>query len=124
MLVHQHLIIRAEVKNPPTDEEFTKNWLTELVNKIGMKIVSGPHAKYVSKEGNEGMTGVVIIETSHCAIHVWDRANPPLIQLDVYTCSCMDINTVFEHMSVFEPTKVEYKYLDRETGLKLVDESN
>ena len=123
MLVHQHLIIRAEVKNPPTDEDFTKNWLTDLVNKIGMKIVSGPHAKYVSKEGNEGMTGVVIIETSHCAIHVWDRANPPLVQLDVYTCSCMDINTVFEHMDTFEPVKIEYKYLDRENELKLVEES-
>jgi len=121
MLVHQHLIIRAEVKQPPKQEEQTITWLSELVQKIGMKVVSGPHSKYVDKPGNMGITGVVIIETSHIAIHVWDEADPSLIQLDVYTCSCLDIDTVFDHMAVFEPIKIEYKFLDREHELKLVE---
>lgn len=122
MLVHKHLIIRAEVEKPPTSAEFTISWLRELVEKIGMKIVSGPHAAYVDKPGNEGVTGVVIIETSHCSIHVWDKHEPSLVQLDVYTCSTLEIDTVFEHFEVFEPTKVEYKYLDREFGLTLIEE--
>lgn len=122
MLVHQHLIVRAEVNNPPTSASYTIDWLRELVEKIGMKIVSGPHAAYIDKPGNEGVTGVVIIETSHCSIHVWDHQKPALLQLDVYTCSSMDIKTVFEHLAVFEPTKIEYKYLDREHELVQVDE--
>jgi len=121
MLVHKHLIIRSEVENPPLSAEETKTWLKELVEKIGMKIVSGPHAAYVEKEGNKGVTGVVIIETSHCAIHVWDEVRPALLQLDVYTCSTLDIADVFAHMQVFKPHKVEYKFLDREFDLKELD---
>jgi S-adenosylmethionine/arginine decarboxylase-like enzyme len=103
--------------------ETTASWLKELVEKIGMKIVSGPHAAYVDKEGNKGVTGVVIIETSHCAIHVWDECSPSLMQLDVYTCSPLTISDVFEHMKVFEPSKIEYKFLDREFGLCEIDPS-
>lgn len=124
MLVHQHLIVRAEVNKPPMSAEFTIEWLRELVEKIGMKIVQGPYASYIDKPGNEGVTGVVIIETSHCSIHVWDHQSPALLQLDVYTCSSMDIKTVFDHMDVFEPSKIEYKYLDRELGLTLVESGN
>ena len=124
MLVHQHLIVRAEVENPPVSADFTIEWLRDLVNKIGMKIVQGPYASYIDKPGNEGVTGVVIIETSHCSIHVWDHLKPSLVQLDVYTCSSMDIKDVFEHMQVFKPTKIEYKYLDRECGLTLKEEVN
>lgn len=122
MLVHKHLIIRAEVENPPLSAETTVNWLKELVEKIGMKIVLGPFAAYVDKPGNEGVTGIVVIETSHCAIHVWDKQEKPLIQLDVYTCSTLTLDVVFEHFQVFKPTKVEYKFLDREFGLNLIEE--
>lgn len=123
MLVHKHLIIRSEVENPPMSAEETIVWLRELVEKIGMKIVSGPHAAYVDKEGNKGVTGVVIIETSHCAIHVWDEVKPALLQLDVYTCSTLNINDVLEHMKVFKPAKMEYKFLDREFGLREINPS-
>ena len=27
-------------------------------------------------EGNRGITGIAVIETSHIAIHVWDEFNP------------------------------------------------
>lgn len=120
MVVHQHLIIRTEVNNPPKKEDQTIQWLKDLVEKIGMKIVSGPHSKYIEKTGNMGITGVVIIETSHIAIHVWDEGSPALIQLDVYTCSPLNLDTVFEHIKEFDPVKVEYKYLDREHGLKTI----
>jgi S-adenosylmethionine/arginine decarboxylase-like enzyme len=118
--VHHHLIIRAEVKKPMSDVEVTKTWLDELVTKIGMKKVSGPHVAYIEKEGNKGITGCVIIETSHIAFHVWDETNPALVQLDVYTCSCLPLEAVFEHLDVMQPRKIEYKFLDREHGLKFV----
>jgi S-adenosylmethionine/arginine decarboxylase-like enzyme len=72
-------------------------------------------------EGNRGLTGVVIIETSHIALHSWDEANPAMIQLDVYTCGPLDTALIFDELKIFDPVKVEYKYLDREHNLKEVD---
>lgn len=119
-LVHKHLIIRAEVGKPPTDRNWTHTWLTKLVEKIGMKICQGPVVSYIDVPGNRGLTGVVIIETSHIAMHVWDESNPGLIQLDVYTCGPFDPQVIFEEIMIFHPTKLEYKYLDRENGLQEV----
>lgn len=120
ILEHKHLIIRAEVSNPPTDEAWLHNWLNQLVEKIGMKVCRGPITAYVDMPGNEGLTGVVVIETSHIAIHVWDAVDPALVQLDVYTCSTLDKDIIFKELEQWNPTKVEYKYLDREFGLKEV----
>jgi S-adenosylmethionine/arginine decarboxylase-like enzyme len=115
---HKHLIIRAEVNSPPKEAEWVKDWLGHLVEKIGMTICDGPHASYVDVPGNCGVTGVVIIETSHIAIHVWDEPNPALIQLDVYTCGPFNKQDIFDELQQFEPSKVEWKFLDREHGLK------
>ena len=43
LLVHKHLIIRAEIKKPPTDEMKLKHWLEEFVESINMKIFMGPY---------------------------------------------------------------------------------
>ena len=116
-LVHKHVIIRAEVLNPPTDETHTSNEVKALIEDIGMKILMGPYAKYCTMEGNRGLTVATIIETSHVIIHVWDETDPALIQLDVYTCGVFDPNIVFDWLKKYNPTKIDFKYLDRENGL-------
>ncbi len=120
---HKHLIIRAEVEKPFVDGEGEKlkKWLKALVKKIKMKLLSGPHIAYADTAGNEGFTGCCLIETSHISIHIWHLDKPPLIQLDVYTCSHLDLKDVFDHLQVMKPTKVEYKYLDRESELKFLN---
>lgn len=119
-LVHKHIIVRAEVTKPLNDVEITKVWMNELIQKINMKKLAGPLVEYCHTPGNTGITSVVIIETSHCAIHIWDECTPALVQLDVYTCSTLPIDKVLEHLQVMEPTKVEYKYLDREHELQIL----
>ncbi len=116
-LVHKHLIIRAEVNKPPTNPIFIEAWLLDVVSAIGMKVCKGPIAHYVDMPGNRGVTGVVIIETSHIALHVWDEPNPGLMQLDVYTCGPLDPQIIFDMIEEFDPVQVEYTYLDREKGL-------
>lgn len=116
-LVHKHLIVRAEVSNPPTQEDVISDALKELVDKIGMKLLMGPYAKYVNVVGNRGLTAVCIIETSHIVIHTWDECSPPVVQLDVYTCGALDINIVFDWLQRYSPTKIDYKYIDRENGI-------
>jgi len=123
MLEHKHLIVRAEVLNPPSSSHvgYMHDWFKKLISDIGMKILNGPHVTYLDVEGNRGMTGVCIIETSHVAMHVWDENQPGLMQFDVYTCGPLDPKKVFEALSEFNPIKIEWKYLDREHGLNHID---
>ena len=117
--VHKHLIIRAEANRVPTDEEQLTTWLTEFIDSIGMKILMGPYVKYCTMEGNRGITGIAVIETSHIAIHVWDEPNPALMQIDVYCCAEFDPYVIADKIkNDFDVVKLDYKYLNRETGLK------
>jgi S-adenosylmethionine/arginine decarboxylase-like enzyme len=116
-VVHKHLIIRAEVGNPLKEEQLAIDWMNKLVDKIGMKVMMGPFAKYLNVVGNRGLTAIAIIETSHIALHVWDEDEPALLQLDVYTCGPLDPYDVVEALREFHPVKIEMKYLDRENKL-------
>ena len=116
LLKHKHLLIRAEVKNPPKTEEQIINWMNNLIAKIDMNILAGPYASKVSKKGNKGISGVAIIDTSHIGIHTWDEPQPALVQLDVYSCKEFKKTDVLECLETFEPIIVEYKYFDRETN--------
>lgn len=120
VLEHKHLIVRAELTNPPTCDIEIQDWMKKLVDTIGMKILMGPYAIYSDMVGNRGLTAVTIIETSHIAMHVWDEDNPAIMQLDVYTCSTLNIEDVFEALDEFVPTHVQYKYIDRENELTLL----
>ena len=115
---HKHLIIRAEVNHPITSEKELKRWLRKLVKKIDMKIIKGPYTAYVSKEGNRGITGVVMIETSHIAIHVWDEISPALVQCDVYSCADFSSNEVLIEFTPMGVTKIDHMMLDRADTIK------
>ena len=120
---HKHLIIRAEVSNAPRYEQTIIDWTTHLIEDIGMKILLGPYATYCDKDGNKGFTCATIIETSHVVLHTWDENRPTLVQLDVYTCSELDPKTVFDALDKWDPIKIDYKYLDRESNLTEVLET-
>ena len=111
------MIIRAEVLNPPTNENTASNQIQTLIDRIGMKVLMGPFAKYVEMKGNRGLTVAAIIETSHIVLHSWDETDPALIQLDVYTCSNLSKQVVFDSLKPFAPLNIDYKFLDRETSL-------
>ena len=119
LLVHKHLIIRAEASRPPMDEEQLTEWMKEFVESIDMKIFMGPYVKYCRMPGNRGITGVAIIETSHITMHIWDEPNPALMQIDVYSCAEFDPYKIAEKIKQdFDVVKIDYKYLNRETRLK------
>jgi S-adenosylmethionine/arginine decarboxylase-like enzyme len=117
MIYHKHLLINAKVINPINTEQQGIDFLSNLVNQIDMKIIKGPFASYVDKDGNKGLTAVVMIETSHIAFHIWDEIDPALIQFDLYTCGQLELDKV---VSIFKETfnVVEFDYVlfDRENG--------
>ena len=113
MLVHNHLLVKAEVNSPIKEEQIVNQWLIDLVEKINMKIIKGPYTSYISKKGNVGITGIVAIETSHIAIHIWDEKKPALVQFDVYSCANFSTQDVLNHTLLMNPVKVEYLFIDR-----------
>lgn len=119
MLVHKHLIIRAEISNPPSESQVndTVVWLESLIQKINMKILMGPYATYSNVQDNRGITAAAIIETSHVVFHTWDECSPAILQLDVYSCAPFSLESIFSSLEFFSPSKVEYKFLDREHSL-------
>lgn len=122
MIPHKHLLVRAKISNPITDTDTIKTWISSLVDSIEMKVLHGPVSVYCDKTGNRGMTGFAIIETSHIALHTWDETDPAMLQLDVYTCSELDVEKVFKMLEVFKPIQLDYKFLDRESGFtEIVD---
>ena len=123
MLFHKHLLVNAKVINPMQSEDEAIAFLDTLVERINMKKIKGPFAHYVDAPGNEGLTAIVMIETSHIAFHIWDKPNPSMLQFDLYTCGSLDrdvvINTLAEFFNLVE---VEYKLIDREVGFETEEE--
>jgi S-adenosylmethionine/arginine decarboxylase-like enzyme len=123
MIYHKHLLVNAKVTNPVKSEAQGIEFLTNLVEKIDMKIIKGPFSSYVNKEGNRGLTGIVMIETSHIAFHIWDEVRPGLVQFDLYTCGELDLQKVLSiFKETFEVSSLEYILFDRENGF--VEESS
>lgn len=120
ILEHKHLIITGRINNPPRDTVYIDMWMKKLVNSIGMKILMGPYSVYSKIAGNRGLTSVTIIETSHIALHVWDEEEPGKLQLDVYSCSTLDVDVVLKAIDEFEPQNMNYYLIDRDQELKLI----
>jgi len=116
-LHHEHLLVRAEVSTPPKQLDEIKTWLRNLIQDMGMEILYGPFAMDCALEDNEGITAGAILSTSHCVLHTWDACEPAIMQLDIYTCSKLELDLVWNYLEQFKPIKVDYKFLDRETGL-------
>lgn len=124
LLVHKHLLVRAEVKTPIVNKNKAIKFLRKLIKAIDMKAMYGPTASYCKMKGNRGVTAFAIIETSHIAMHIWDEVNPALVQLDVYSCADMNPHKVIEILNQeLETVKIEYKFLDRDNDFKEITSS-
>ena len=128
---HNHLLINAKSvansakKSTLTSKRRMKKWLTLLVEQIGMHKIAGPFVHYVNKPGNKGLTAVVMIETSHIALHVWDEPQPAHIQFDIYTCSGLNVyETLYRVVNELQITEIDWVFYDREKGFKKVSSGN
>ncbi len=123
---HEHLIVRAEVMKPPGPDDCKdiEQWMTQLILDIDMQILRDPSALYWPGEGNRGMTCDGLLTTSNTCLHTWDEVFPAMMEFDLYTCSCLPVETVIKAFDRFEPVKIEYKLYDRATGLVLIRESH
>ena len=125
MALHNHLLVNGYSLIPPTDEGKTIEWMKNLVESIDMKIIQGPFASYVTKEGNRGLTAIVMIETSHIAMHVWDEEDPAFVQFDLYTCSTLPVERVLKDLEdTFGLHNYQSMVLERSSGFKVIEREN
>lgn len=124
MALHNQLLVNGRARKALVGNEETIGWMTDLVDQIGMKIIQGPYASYVEKEGNRGVTCVVMIETSHIALHIWDETDPALIQFDLYTCSTLPVQDVLNNLNnTFDFESYEYVVLERAEKFNIIERS-
>ena len=122
MLEHEHLLVTAEITAPPGAPSDVEEWMLELISTLGMVPLIAPKAVYCDIEGNRGMTCICAITTSHIVLHTWDEG-PFIMQLDVYTCSKLDLDVVWKHIESLGARAIQYKFYDRSEGFTLVGES-
>ena len=116
-LVHDHLLVRAEVDRPPMkqDRDKLQKQMKDLIEAIDMNILSGPHTEWSNVEGNEGYSSVAIIDTSSITFHSWTNG---IIQLDVYSCKSFPIQKILDWLGQFGIQKIDYKFIDRDKGFE------
>lgn len=120
-LDHKQLILTAIVNKPATDCAFISDWLKRIVKSVKMNIKIGPCVEYVNVPGNEGITSIVCIETSHIAFHCWDKITPPHIKFDLYSCATFDVETVIPFIMEFDPYYYKWILIDRNNSIQIVE---
>jgi S-adenosylmethionine/arginine decarboxylase-like enzyme len=120
---HQHLMVMARFVELPETKTKMINAISSLVDNLGMKLLIPVQTAYCSTEGNSGWTVICAIETSHIVLHTWDEEFPMKMQLDVYTCSKLDLSVVWRWLEEnFMAAGIVYKFYDRKKGFTLLKE--
>lgn len=92
-----------------------KQKVLEMVKRSGFKVVSSTFHKFKpgANATDGGITGVIVVSESHCAIHTWPEKN--FVNFDVFFCSYSKDNSIkarkiFEEFaSLYQPRKIKRK---------------
>ena len=111
---HKHFIATGYVRSAPGPQmiETVEQWFRSLVSAIEMNILIEPKVVYCDTEDNEGLTGIVCIETSHSSIHFWAKPQP-FFKFDLYSCMDFQESVVVDKLKEFGLTKIEWTTIDR-----------
>ena len=119
--LHKHLMVDMTLLKPPTSAEQVNDWLLRVVEKVNMNVFIPPMSKYCYTPGNEGVTGVVVIDTSHCSIHVWDHCEVAYAKADLYSCKDFSAQDFIEMIKEFEPLSYSYMVVDRTSDMRVIE---
>lgn len=97
--------IKAVGQGDPVALSSTKKveqFLMELVARVGMRVLGSPH---VYKEDHGGVSGIVVLSTSHVAVHTRIRKVKEItygfFTLDLYSCRSFADEPVRETLEEF-----------------------
>lgn len=112
---HRHVILQlTNVKKPLESSNEWNEWLEDIITSIDMKILSGPHISYCDTKGNEGWSGICMIETSHISFHYWENSfEPTYLNMDLYSCKDFDLSLVLVEVLKLNPSEISWIEIDR-----------
>ncbi len=90
-------------------------WFKRLVAAVGMDVLGGPFATYCDIPGNEGVTGIIWLTTSHASIHIWQGPGvaEPYAKADLYSCRPFSTATWVKLVQELAPNRVTGDLFDR-----------
>lgn len=95
------------------DLDYIYRLLADLPPMIGMEIMQGPFVWKCQVAHNLGITGAVIITTSHLTCHTWPDRN--YLSFDCYSCNSFDHDFIIAELQRrFSPKKIVSSVIDRE----------
>jgi S-adenosylmethionine decarboxylase len=98
------------------DETLLRHILDEYPNRIGMEKVSPIFLSNIKTTDplDDGMSGFVIIATSHVSLHAWP--NYGMVNIDVFSCEEFRIEEAVNFAAqMFQTTDIEMKSVERAT---------
>jgi|SRR6516165_5659885 S-adenosylmethionine/arginine decarboxylase-like enzyme len=96
-LVHVHILGRIGLRALVTSTDLVRNWLCDLVKRLGMRVLAGPFCEFCNEPGNIGPSGIEMLTTSHASIHCWDSFS----NFDIYSCRMFDPQTAVDSLAIF-----------------------
>lgn len=114
----QHVMIDLYGCSPTLleDEPLLRQVLADYPDRIGMERVSPVVLSHIKTSNplDEGMSGFVIIATSHVSLHAWPSYG--MLNLDVFSCEDFSVEEVVRFAATtFQATDVEINTVERAT---------
>lgn len=72
------------------DEKLLKAFLEHFAKAMGMRMITKPIIKRVNNEGDEGLSGFVVIAESHVSVHTFPRIHS--CNVDLFSCKDFDMD--------------------------------
>ena len=112
--VNKHVLVTGYIAEAPGPEYVytLQDWFNRLVEAVDMKVLIDPICVWCNDEGNEGVTGIVGITTSHSSIHFWS-GEPSYYKFDLYSCKDFALESVAEMLKELGTYKFTYTVVDR-----------
>ena len=112
--VNKHILVTGYITEAPGPEYVytLQDWFNRLVEAVDMKVLIDPICVWCNDEGNEGVTGMVGITTSHSSIHFWS-GEPSYYKFDLYSCKDFELESVAEMLKELGTYKFTYTIVDR-----------
>lgn len=119
--VHLHLIVKGtSLRKPMTDALSVEIWLEDLVAAVGMHILVPAKARRCYDPGNEGVTGTVVLTTSHASIHIWEKPDGgSYFHFDLFSCAPFEWHQVLPLLLAFKPSALKGVLIDRDSLIEV-----
>ena len=95
MYIGNHLMIDGLVNEMP-NKDHVERMLIEIPELIGMSILLGPYIAGGIPE-NPGITGILVIDFSHIAIHTFNETQ--IVSIDIYSCKPFSDKPILEYFN-------------------------